>query len=304
MSALGSTDEFATSRAGSPSPPRRYGLAAILAGLAVLAILVLSPHWSLRPLLLPGYPAVILSAWYGGFGPGLFTTVLSALAITYLDLSPTHSLMIRDPTGFLLFLSVGLAVSALSARLLDAQGRAETVSRELEREIDQRRTMEAVAVKVLTVADELRTSVEFYRQQIGSLAGVFRAQRDGRIVECNDLFVHLLGATSSQQVQARGVRDLFLDPAQWQDLAASLTSGVIVSNRELRLLRNDGTPLALLASLREIDGLVEGIVIDVTDRKRSEEVDRLVTPTKELLEAARGRAREIVEGTSRSNESR
>jgi PAS domain S-box-containing protein len=298
MSVPDATGGPLTSRAGSPWRLRRYGLAAILAGLAVLTSLVLSPHWSPRPLLLPGYPAVILSAWYGGFGAGLFTTLLSALAITYLHQSPTHSLMIgnaTDFTGFLLFLSVGLVVSALNARLLDARDRAETVSRGLEREIDQRRTVEAVATKIVTIADELQTSVEFYRQQLWSLAGVFRAQRDGRIVACSDLFVLLLGATSSEQVQARGVRDLFLDPAQWQELAASLTSGVIVSNQELRWRRNDGTPLTVRASLRETDGLVEGIVIDITDRKRSEEANRLLTRIEEVLEAA-GRVQEIRRG--------
>jgi PAS domain S-box-containing protein len=292
---------------GSPSFLRRYGRGAILAGLAALASLVFAPHWSPRPLLLSGYPAVIVSAWYGGLGPGLFTTLLSALALTSLDLSLTHSLIIGDAgalMGLLLFLSVGLVVSALSARLLSAQGRAEAVVRELEREVDERRTVEAVANKIVTVAQELRTSVEFYRQQIGTLAGVFRMRRDGRIVECNDLFVRLLGATSSRQVQALGVRDLFLDPAQWRELAASLTPGVIVTNRELRWRRNDGTPLAVLASLLSgTDGLIEGVVVDITDRKHSEEIDGLVTRIEGVLEATGGVA-EIVEGTTGSNEAR
>ena len=292
---------------GSPSFLRRYGRAAILAGLAALASLVFAPHWSPRPLLLSGYPAVLVSAWYGGLGPGLFTTLLSALALTSLDLPLTHSLIIGDAgalMGLLLFLSVGLVVSALSARLLSAQGRAEAVVRELEREVDERRTVEAVANKIVTVAQELRTSVEFYRQQIGTLAGVFRTRRDGRIVECNDLFVRLLGATSSRQVQALGVRDLFLDPAQWQELSASLTPGVIVTNRELRWRRNDGTPLAVLASLLSgTDGLIEGVVVDITDRKHSEEIDGLVTRIEGVLEATGGVA-EIVEGTTGSNEAR
>jgi PAS domain S-box-containing protein len=291
----------------SPSVLRRYGLAAILAGLAALASLVFSPHWSPRPLLLSGYPAVIVSAWYGGLGPGLFTTLLSALALTSLDLPLTHSLRIGDAgalMGVLLFLSVGLVVSALSARLLRAQGRAEAVARELEREVDERRTVEAVATKIVTVAEELRISVEFYRQQIGTLAGVCRTRRDGRIVECNDRFVRLLGATSSQQVQALGVRDLFVDPAQWQELAASLTPGVSVSNRELRWRRIDGTPRAVLASLlSETDGLIEGVVVDITDRKRSAEVDGLLTRHDEMLEATGG-VEGLVKGTTGSNEAR
>src|SRR5580704_1203152 len=36
--------------------------------------------------------AVILSAWFGGAGPELFATALSALAFYYYFLPPTHSL--------------------------------------------------------------------------------------------------------------------------------------------------------------------------------------------------------------------
>ncbi len=36
----------------------RYGLAAVLTALAILASLLLAPHWNPRHLLLPFYPAV------------------------------------------------------------------------------------------------------------------------------------------------------------------------------------------------------------------------------------------------------
>ncbi len=56
-----------------------------------------------------------------------------------------------------------------------------------------------------------------------------------------------------------------------------LTPGVLVSNRELRWRRKDGAPLIVLASLRESHGLVEGIVIDITDRKWAEVADQQAT---------------------------
>ena len=266
-----------SSRASSLWVLSRYGLAVILAGLAFLTSLGMAPHWSQHHLLLPFYPAVILSAWFGGFGAGLLTTLLSGVAITSLYLSPAHSLTIRDPgdlVGVLLFVSVGLLVSAMNARLLDAQCRAESVARELRREIEERRTVEAVSAKLATIADELYTSAERYRQQIARLGGVFRARRDGRIVECSDLFARLLGAASSEQVLARSLKDLFLDPVQWQELTASLTPGGLVCSRELHWWRNDGAPLTVFASIREADGLVEGIVIDITDRTGAEAVDQ------------------------------
>src|ERR671919_528910 len=92
----------------------RYGVAAALTGLAALVSLEVAPHWSPRHLLWPFYPAVLLAAWSGGLGPGLFATTLSALVIVRLYLPSTPALMVRDPAdliGLLLFLGVGLIVS-------------------------------------------------------------------------------------------------------------------------------------------------------------------------------------------------
>src|SRR3989442_2300461 len=94
---------------GSWSLLKRYGLAAVLTALAILASLLLAPHWNPRHLLLPFYPAVMLSAWFGGFGPGLLTTLLSALAMDYFWLPPAPGFGILDPAalmGFFLFLAL------------------------------------------------------------------------------------------------------------------------------------------------------------------------------------------------------
>src|SRR3989449_7655119 len=172
--------------------------------------------------------------------------------------------MIQGPVdlmGFVLFLSVGVLLSALNAQLLVAQRRVEGVTLELRRESEERKTVEAVAAKLVTIVDELQTSVDRYRERMGSLAGVFRARRDGRIVECNDLFVRLLGASSPQQILALNVKDLFPDPAHWHEVARALTPGVVVENQELRWRRDDGAPLVLRASLRQADGFVEGVAV-------------------------------------------
>ncbi|PYM38085.1 MAG: hypothetical protein DME12_21455 [Candidatus Rokuibacteriota bacterium] len=258
------TDRAVAFRPASQWLLSRYALAVTLAVLAVLASVELAPRWNPRHLLWPCYPAVMLSAWFGGFGPGLVTTLLSGLAIAYLDLPPTHSPMtgdLGDLMGFVLFVSVGVLLSGLNAQLLDARRSVEAVTRQLEREADERKTVEAVAAKLVTFVDELQASVERYREQVGSLAGVFRARRDGRIVECNDLFVRLLGASSARQILAMNMKDLFLDQAHWQELAGTLTPGVVVSNRELRWRRDDGAPLRVLATLREADGFLEGVAI-------------------------------------------
>ena len=40
--------------------------------------------------------AVVVSAWYGGLGPGLFTTALGALGKAYFFMTPMRSLHIED----------------------------------------------------------------------------------------------------------------------------------------------------------------------------------------------------------------
>jgi PAS domain S-box-containing protein len=276
---------------------RRYGLAVLLTGLAVLASLLLAPHWSPRHLLLPFYPAVMLSAWFGGFGPGLLTTLLSALAMDYFWLPPTFAFGMREPgdfMGFVLFMGIGLLVSALNARLLRAQRHSDVAAAEIRREIEERRKAEAGAVKLAMLAEELRSSVERYRHHFErNLAGVFRAERDGRMVECSHAFVRLLGASSSAEVLALNARGLFDDPNGWRELVASLAPGVVVSNQELKWQRIDGAALTVLVNVRESDGFIECLAIDITDRKRAEEAERQAMKLRAVADLAAATAHEI-----------
>src|SRR5207244_9672227 len=62
--------------------------AAVLAGLAVDRFLEAAPFVSLF------LCAVLLAAWLGGAGPGLFATGLSILAFDYFFIPPVHSLIV------------------------------------------------------------------------------------------------------------------------------------------------------------------------------------------------------------------
>ncbi len=63
----------------------KYGLAIATVGLALLGTLALN-----RPGIrgTPFIPAIMVSAWYGGFGPGLFAAGLSVLSIDYFVVAP------------------------------------------------------------------------------------------------------------------------------------------------------------------------------------------------------------------------
>jgi len=282
---------------GPSSLLARYGIAVVLTALAVLATLLLAPHWNPRHLLLPFYPAVMLSAWFGGFGPGLLTTLLSALAMDYFWLPPAPGFGIREPgdlMGFMLFLAVGLLVSMLNARLLRAQRHAEASAAELRRAADERRKAEDAAAKLTRLTNDLRTSVERYRYHFErNLAGVFRAERGGRLVESSEAFVHLVGAGAAGEIHALDVKELFVDPAGWQELVGTLAPGVVISNQELHWRRRDGTPLTVLANVRATEGFVECLAIDITDRARAEEAERKAMRLRAIADLAAAAAHEI-----------
>jgi PAS domain S-box-containing protein len=108
----------------SHSLPLRYGVAVVSAALAVLLRELLTPLWGRQLPFLTLYPAVLVSAWYGGLGPGLVTTALCATAASYFWLAPFHSLGIyslANQVGLALAVLVMLIITHLTAALRRTQ---------------------------------------------------------------------------------------------------------------------------------------------------------------------------------------
>ena len=80
--------------------------------------------------------AVMLSAWYGGFGAGLMSTVLSALALDYFFISPIYSIEL-DFHAFVR-LCVFLIVSVITNILTNARRRAEADLRQAHAQLEDR----------------------------------------------------------------------------------------------------------------------------------------------------------------------
>jgi two-component system NtrC family sensor kinase len=80
--------------------------------------------------------SVMLSAWYGGFGAGLLSTVLSALALDYFFISPIYS--IEMDAHALVRLCVFLSVSIVTNILTNARRRAEEDLRRAHAELEDR----------------------------------------------------------------------------------------------------------------------------------------------------------------------
>src|SRR5438093_3469461 len=112
-----------------PSPPLRYGLALCASIAALLVSIALDPFVEPDPFPELFLAAVMVSAWYGGLGPGLVATGVSLVGAARLLLTP--SVITSTTTGvsmgldLLTFLIAAILISWLSAALRTARREAE-----------------------------------------------------------------------------------------------------------------------------------------------------------------------------------
>jgi PAS domain S-box-containing protein len=123
------------------SIPVRYGIA--LASVAAAFLI----RWALTPVLgdtvpyIQCFPAVMVSAWYGGLGPGLAATALGALIAVFFLVPPHFSLVINqaaDAAGLILFLLVGTVISTLNEGLRRSRETAERQAADLQTSLAER----------------------------------------------------------------------------------------------------------------------------------------------------------------------
>jgi len=225
-------------------------------GLGLGLRLVLGPILGLQLPYVTLFPAVMFSAWLGGFGPGLLSTLLSAVAAAYLWLEPTRSLAIASPgglIGLMIFLGVGIAISSLNEA--------------------SRRGMTAVA----QAEERLRTTL------VGIGDGVIATDDAGRVTRLNPVAEALTGWTEGDAV-GRPLNEVFRilheetrQPAE-NPVPRVLKDGRVagLANHTL-LVARDGreTPIDdSAAPIKDAEGVIVGAVLifrDVADRRRSEQ---------------------------------
>src|SRR5580704_5450047 len=161
----------------------RYGVA------VAMTVLSLFARWPLWPVLgnqtphMTFFPAVMISAYYGGFGPGLVTTLLSALAAHYFLGDTRFSFQlgsVHDVVALTLFLLVGTVISGLSESL--HRMRRRIVANE------RRRADEA-----------LKASEDRFRDTFDNVAvGIAHNDLAGRWLRVNQKFCDILGYTRDE----------------------------------------------------------------------------------------------------------
>jgi diguanylate cyclase (GGDEF)-like protein/PAS domain S-box-containing protein len=121
-------------------------------------------------------------------------------------------------------------------------------------------------------ASEKRYRLLFER----NLAGLYRSTLDGRIIECNSAFARTLGYPTREDVLRLNTHELYLDPDDREVTLAALLQQKFLVNYEICLKRADGTAVWVLANeslLEDEPGgpVLEGSLIDITERKKAEE---------------------------------
>jgi diguanylate cyclase (GGDEF)-like protein/PAS domain S-box-containing protein len=126
--------------------------------------------------------------------------------------------------------------------------------------------------------DSLRASEESYRLLFErNLAGVYRSTVDGQLLTCNEAFARMFGRTR-EQVLALPASALYDDPAFRAGFVRRLQESGTLSNIEVRLRHRDGGTVWVIENVSLLPGdeatgpVIEGTAIDITDRKRAEEI--------------------------------
>jgi PAS domain S-box-containing protein len=140
------TVQFGGPAAPTSAPSEKWSRIAVQYISAVVVVVVaVELRWRLEasfgplPLFLTFYPAVLLIASIGGGGPGIVTTVLSALAVDYWFVRPYGSFGVEGPNDALalgIFTGFGVFASVLAERLRRTRW-AEAVAVAQERELEE-----------------------------------------------------------------------------------------------------------------------------------------------------------------------
>ncbi|MGH9459311.1 MAG: EAL domain-containing protein [Thermoanaerobaculia bacterium] len=135
----------------------------------------------------------------------------------------------------------------------------------------------AAAIQRQKTAAALQASEKRYRLLFErNLAGVYRNTLDGRVLDCNDACARILGYASREELIGSEAATVYFDTRDRDLLIRDLKQRRTVTNREVCFRRRDGKPVWVLenVSLMEDDAgeltLLEGTIIDITDRKEAE----------------------------------
>ncbi len=265
----------------------RYGIAVLAVTAALIISRLPSFHLQTAPVSL-FLCAVMVSAWLGGFGPGLFATVLSILAFDYYFLEPAYSLGVKpeEIPRAVVFLLSALFVGALSAAQRSATESLRRTRDDLKETVQElERTNEVLQAE----AGERKRAEETLRRSENYLAEAQRLTHTGSWVwqvaggdalHLSDEWYRIYGFDPAEGMPAWEKRLLRVHPedrAKWQGAIDRAIREKSDYEMEFRIFLPDGTVKYSRSIghpvLNASGDLVQfaGISMDISASKRAEE---------------------------------
>jgi PAS domain S-box-containing protein len=226
----------------SRAPILRYGVAVLSTTLALVPALLLPNIAESR--LAVFAVAVMVSAWYGGWKPGLVATAFALTVSAYFSFTSEQtpaqfrSTMIR----LSLFVLLAILICWLNAALRSAQERL------------------------------ARSEMNFRSLVTNAPYGICRCDSSGQLLDANPAMLSMLGYSSGQELLGSHLGALYENAQHWFQLADRLRSSVPFNGLLVEWKRKDGSPmLARISGRTVINGsrakTFELFAEDVTERR-------------------------------------
>jgi len=228
------------------APILRYGVAIFSTTLALIPVLLLPNIAESR--LAVFAVAVMVSAWYGGWKPGLVATSFALTVSAYFSFSGEHtpaqyrSTMIR----LTLFVVLAALICWFNAALRASQ-------------------------------EGLRRSEINFRSLVTNAPyGICRCDAAGNLLDANPALLAMLGYSSAKELVGTHLGALYADTQQWFELADFLRSAATLNGLIVEWKRKDGTATVVRVSGRAVADAGKGRTFelfaeDVTERHALEQ---------------------------------
>ncbi|HJZ67383.1 MAG TPA: GAF domain-containing protein, partial [Blastocatellia bacterium] len=235
------------------------------------------------------FPAIILSTWFGGPGPGLLAVLLSTLSINFFILEPRFAFVfgLRDLVHLAVFLFSASLISSWSTARKRAERALQRARSDLERKVEERTAkLSKVNEDLISEIAEHRLAEDQLRQTEQRLRDVivnapvilFALDRSGVITLSEGKGLDAFGVKPGQLV-GQSIFDLYHDSPDLHTNARRALAGEPVTFVTEALDQFFEIHLIpLLDRKGEVAG-VTGVTYNVTDRRKSEKELRLVIDT-------------------------
>jgi PAS domain S-box-containing protein len=230
----------------SRAPILRYGVAVLSTTLALIPALLLPNIAESR--LAVFAVAVMVSAWYGGWKPGLVATSFAVTVSAYFSFTGEHTpAQYRSTMDRLaLFVVLAFVICWLNAALRATQ-------------------------------EDLRRSEMNFRSLVTNAPyGICRCDAAGQVRQANPKLLTMLGYSAASELIGEQLAVLYADAQQWFDLADHLRSSVPFHGLSAEWRRNDGSSIMVRVSGRAVSNggkekNFELFAEDVTERRALEQ---------------------------------